>query len=162
MSSSSRSRSEGLKIFRKMQLDAITTEQRFKDREKNMAQRSFHERELRKIITENIKHQIENKEKQGYSREEVINGLLNTDSKMYVEILEAVVKRTNLTVSLKDAATKRAIKDGKDVMLINPKGNSLDAQIRRFFSDQILCLRNKLFDKEKKSDVGDDGSPESR
>lgn len=155
------SKSESIKIARRVQVEEAATAQRDEIRGKKMAQRSYEIRELKKIITDNIKHQIENKEKQGYSREEIINGLLNPESKTYKEILETVIKRTNITVSLRDATASRAKKEGKDAMLINPRGNSLDAQIRRVFGDQILILKQKATENEEIKMKSNEPSQES-
>ena len=149
MGTNSKSKQEGLRIFKKMHTEPISAAQIREKQEKVKAQRTFQVRELKKIIIENLKHQIEIKESQGYSHEEIINGLLDSNSLLYNQILETIVKRTNITVKIKDVAALKANNDKKGITLINPDGRSLDAQIKRFFNDQILILKQKAEEKEQ-------------
>ena len=133
--------------FRHWNIDDVATVQRIQKREKAASQRSFQNRELKNIITENIKYQIEAKQKQGYSMEDIVHSLANSESKLYAEILVAVIKRTKMTVSLRDARALKTNDGVNEPQLINPKGDSLDAKITRFFNDKILIMKLKIAEK---------------
>lgn len=103
-------------------------------------QRKFQDDSIKKIVTDNFIFQIKKKIEDKHTLDDIIALLNDDNSKMYNDVLEVVIRRTESTIKIKDIAAQRKIQKGEEGRLINPDEKSLKKIIERLFSNIVKGL----------------------